>query len=848
MKKSILLASAATILGTAPAYAQTAAEQTVPEQADSAAETATADDTNFDPNVILVTATRRAEDVQSVPLSVSVISGELVENAGVDDIRDFAQLAPSLVATTGQSSSNATALSIRGIGTAGDNPGFEPAVGVFIDGVYRARAGVALSELPPVERVEVLRGPQGTLFGRNTSAGALSITTQMPEFDLGGFVEGSYGNFDAFELRGAITGPVSDTIALRFDGIYRSRDGYITDVNSGRDINTIDRYALRGQALFENERLTVRIIADYADTDEECCGAVNLVAGPTAGALDLIAGLAGNTGVATGDPEDRAMAVTPGRDFNEAVEEWGVSAQIDYEFDTVTLTAITAFRDWRSLRNQDIDFSGADRAFRENYRTGLEDFTQEIRLQGTAFDDRLDWLVGAFYLNERLALRDTVRFGAQANQYVDALFAFDPAAGFEFFDSFGPTVPEFGQVLLATNPQLAAAAAANPALFALFNTPLPGNPAGAGQQADNYTVDTEAIALFTHNVIDITDELSLTLGLRWNHEEKDIAASLNANTPACGFFFDPATSPYSSLILANVPEAFLLACNPTVNTEFNGTYAGGFSDDEFTGTVRLAYQINPDILVYAAYDRGYKSGGYNLDRAGFDSVLVGGDGPQITDLQFEAETVDAYEIGLKTNWGREFTFNVAAFYQDFSNYQQLVFSGTSFFVQNVEQTISKGIEIDATIRPVRDLTFQLGYALTDAAFDSSNDLSGTPLAGAEGLQLVNVPRHTLTGSATWTPALTDSLNALVHVDARFNSATATSAAGRGIVDNEPFGIINARVGIASEDDRWRLEFFVENLLDTYYNIQTFAVPEQTGTFAGYPGQPRFYGVSARFGF
>ncbi|MGP1282510.1 MAG: TonB-dependent receptor [Parasphingopyxis sp.] len=847
MNKSILLASAAAILGVAPAQAQTQPAPEAPGQADSATESA-ADDANFDPNIILVTATRRAEDVQSVPLSVSVISGDLVENAGVDDIRDFAQLAPSLVATTGQSSSNATALSIRGIGTAGDNPGFEPAVGVFIDGVYRARAGVALSELPPIERVEVLRGPQGTLFGRNTSAGALSITTQMPEFDLGGFVEGSYGNFDAYELRGAITGPVSDTIALRFDGIYRSRDGYITDVNSGRDINTIDRYALRGQALFENERLTIRIIADYADTDEECCGAVNLVAGPTAGAIDLIAGLAGNVGIATADPEDRVMAITPGRDFNEAVEEWGVSAQIDYEFDAFTLTSITAFRDWRSLRNQDIDFSGADRAYREGYRTGLEDFTQEIRLQGTAFDDRLDWLVGAFYLNETLTLRDTVRFGAQANQYVDALFAFNPAAGFEFFDSFGPAVPEFGQVLLATNPQLAAAAAANPALFALFNTPLPGNPAGAGQQADNYTVDTEAIALFTHNVIDITDELSLTLGLRWNHEEKDIAASLNANTPACGFFFDPAAGPYSSLILANVPEAFLLACNPTVNTEFNGAYAGGFSDDEFTGTVRLAYQINPDVLVYAAYDRGYKSGGYNLDRAGFDSVLLGGNGPQLTDLQFEAETVDAYEVGLKTSWGRDFTFNVAAFYQDFSNYQQLVFSGTSFFVQNVEQTISKGIEIDATIRPVRDLTFQLGYALTDAAFDSSNDLTGTPLAGAEGLQLVNVPRHTLTGAATWTPALTDSLNALFHVDARFNSATATSAAGRGIVDNEPFGIINARVGIASEDDRWQLEFFVENLLDTYYNIQTFAVPEQTGTFAGYPGQPRYYGVSARVGF
>ncbi|MBC2776689.1 TonB-dependent receptor [Parasphingopyxis marina] len=839
MKKSILLAGAALYFAATPAGAQSIEDEAAP---------AAADNETFGDTVILVTATRRSEDVQSVPLSVSVLGGELVENAGVADIRDFEQLTPSLVATTGQSSSNATALGIRGIGTAGDNPGFEPAVGVFIDGVYRARAGVALSELPPIERVEVLRGPQGTLFGRNTSAGALSIATEMPEFELGGFVEGSYGNYDAYELRGMVTGPVSDAIALRLDGVYRQRDGYITDVNSGRDINTVDRYAVRGQGLFENERLTIRFIADYAETDEECCGAVNIARGPTAGIVDFVAGLAGNAGIPVADPEDRMMAVTPGRNYNEAVKDWGVSAEATYEFDTVTLTSITAFRDWRSLRNQDIDFSGMDRAYRDGYRTGLQDFTQEIRIQGTAFDDRLDWLVGGFYLNETLTLRDNVRLGAQANQYADGAFAFNPAAGFEFFDSFGPTVPEFGQVLLATNPQLAAAAAGNPALFALLNTPLPGNPEGSGQLADNYTVDTQAIALFTHNVIEIADGLSLTLGLRWNHEEKDIDANLVANTPACDFFFDPAATAYSSLIIANVPTAFLLACNPTVNPEFNGTYSGSTSDDEFTGTIRLAYEITPDALIYAGFDRGYKSGGYNLDRAGFDTVLLGGDGPQIEDLEFAAETVDAYEIGLKTNWGREFTFNIAAFYQDFSNYQQLVFSGTSFFVQNVEQTISKGFEMDAIVRPVRDLTFQFGYAYTDVSYDPSSNLAGTPLDGEQGLQLSNVPRHTLTGAATWTPPLTDRLNALLHVDTRFSSDEATSTGGRGIADNEGHAIVNARIGIASDDDRWRVALFVENLFDTYYNISSFAVPEQTGTVDGYPGLPRFYGVSARFGF
>ena len=152
--------------------------------------TTTADDAYSD-NEIIVTATRRDQAAQDVPLAVSVVGGEQLANAGVVDIRGIQQLAPSLKTTTGQSSATGAVLSIRGIGTAGDNPGFEPAVGVFIDGVFRSRAGVALAELPPIERVEVLRGPQGTLFGRNTSAGALNITTQKPKLELGGYVEGT---------------------------------------------------------------------------------------------------------------------------------------------------------------------------------------------------------------------------------------------------------------------------------------------------------------------------------------------------------------------------------------------------------------------------------------------------------------------------------------------------------------------------------------------------------------------------------------------------------------------------------------------------------------------------------
>ena len=830
MKRSLLLGAACCALA-APAFAQDV-------------QTAAVED-DLSANEIVITATRRAETVQDVPIAVTAISGDLINNAGVTDIRGLEQLSSSLEVFTGQSAATGTSLSIRGIGTAGDNPGFEPAVGVFIDGVYRARAGLALAELPPIDRVEVMRGPQGTLFGRNTSAGALSLITEGPSFDLGGYAEVSYGNYDAISLKGGITGGVTDTVALRLDGIYRERDGYIRDVNSDRSFNNLDRYTLRGQTLVEKDDLKIRFIADYSKTDEQCCGAVSVVEGPTAPAIQLGASLAGFTGIYTGKPSERRTAATPGRSYDEAVEEWGVSAEVTYDFEAVTLTSITAWRDWDVRRNQDIDFSGFDRAYREGYKPGLRDFTQEIRLQGSALSDRLDWLVGGFYLNEKLTLTDRVRFGTQANFYSDALFA---PSGFELFDTFGPAVPEFGQVLMALNPALAAAAAGDPALFALLNSPLPGGSEGDGQIDDRYRVKTEALALFTHNVFEITDTLKLTLGLRWNHEKKKINANLNAVSPTCDFYLDPSTAILTGALATLAPDAILLTCNPTTNPEFNGLYKGSRSENELTGTAKLAYAVTPDFMLYGGYDRGYKSGGYNLDRGGFDSVILGGDGGQIEDLEFDSEKVDSWEVGFKSQWGRAFTLNVAAFYQDFSNYQQLVFSGNSFVTMNVDKTVSKGVEAESTIRPARDLTFQLSYSLVDAKIKDSSNLIGTPLEFEAGKQIALIPRHTVTGAATWTPPLSDTLNALVHADFRFQSEQATSSQSRGIADNEGFAVVNARIGVASADDKWRLEFFVENLFDKYYHLGTFAVPEQPGTIAAYPAMPRFYGVSARIGF
>ncbi len=874
MRKIYLLASVGLSVLAVPALAQSVP---APGTAQPSAED------GWD-NEIIITATRRNEAVQDVPIAVTAVGAQLLDNAGVTDIRGLEQLAPSLQTTTGQSSATGSSLSIRGVGTAGDNPGFEPAVGVFIDGVFRARAGIAVAELPQVDRIEVLRGPQGTLFGRNTSAGALSIFTARPQFDLGGYVEGEYGNYNAYEIKGALTGPVTDDLALRVDGGYRQRDGYISDANSDRTFNDIDRWYARGQALYDTAGLSVRLIGDYYETDEQCCGVVSGTRGATSPAIQAIAAAQGRTGIYTGPPSDRRMAASPNRDYREAVRDWGLSGEINVDIGETKLTSISAYRDWRVLRNQDIDYSGMDRAYREGYRSSLRDITQEVRFQGQLFDGALDFLVGGFYLNERLKLRDTVRLGADANRYVDTLLggvlAAPPAAGgigrqAQFYGSFGVptftqvatalrggsalpagTVPLFGQLLYAQSAALQAAAPPGSALFTYLNTPLAGNQVGQGNNNDDFTVDTNAFALFTHNIVNLTDRLSLTLGLRYNYERKELAATINSDPTACGFFLgsDPRAVAYRGAIRTASPalfqNLFLLGCNPAISSEFNGSYRHDRSESRLTGTAKLAYKFTPDILGYAGYDRGFKSGGYNLDQASFDTMVLGGNGAQATDLEFGAETVDSYELGLKTSLSRRFSFNAALFYQKFRGLQSLIFAGNSFVVQNVPKSTAKGIELESTIQPIRALSFRFGYTLLDAAYDESNDFTGSPLQNQQGKQFLNQPRNIVTVAATWTPALTARWNGLVHVDLRYNSDVAIVRDGTGtpVVGNDGYPLLNGRIGVQDDDRRKSIEFFVENITNQYYNISGFAIPEQTGTYGVYPAMPRFYGVRGRFGF
>ncbi len=343
MRKSAWLLSAAMVAAT-PAFAQEASTQ--PTQPDTTQTNATptvgatanaaavdnraVEQQPVDTGDIVITATRRNQALSDVPMAVSAVTADTLQNSGASDIRQLAQVSPSLLVSSTTSEGGAAVARIRGVGTVGDNPGLEGSVATYIDGVYRSRTGVALTELGPLDRIEVLRGPQGTLFGRNASAGVISVITAKPQFTP--FISGaaSIGNYDYRRFEASLNGPLAETVAARLDGVWVKRDGFLKDVVSGRRVNDRDRWLVRGQMLYQpSDDFTVRLIADYSRQNEECCAAVflpahNFVAGSGETPSSIAAIERSLGGIIIDDPYKREVSITPGRTNRSDVHDGGV--------------------------------------------------------------------------------------------------------------------------------------------------------------------------------------------------------------------------------------------------------------------------------------------------------------------------------------------------------------------------------------------------------------------------------------------------------------------------------------------------------------------------------------------
>ena len=779
-----------------------------------------------DGNVIIVRAQGRDQTLSDVPVAVSAVTAETLQKSGVADIRDMNQVAPSLLISSTGNESNGSAR-IRGIGTVGDNPGLESSVAVFIDGVYRSRSGNALSELGPLDRVEILRGPQGTLGGRNSSAGLINIYTAPPEMDgFSGYGAFTYGNYDAIRVEGGINAPLGETVAARIDGVYFQRDGFYNDVVNDTRVNDRDRYLIRGQLLFEpTSDLSIRLVGDYSKKDEACCAATfvqpsfaplarlsddlpptsadakfdypgSLTPALTSTANPIIPVL-----LALGqDPRalnqstfNRDIYVTPGRSYQGETEDYGISGEVNWDFGNVTMTSITGYRDYSNFQGSDTDYTQVDILYRAPEPNAgareFKTFTQELRFNGSLLDDRIDWLVGGFYANEKLETRDNLRFGTQYGAFAPCrvVNAVNPALASPL--STGCLSAGGRAALLAANGGAGAFGAATPLIFAgLDNLAQINDLGGTG---DVYNQKSENFALFTHNIVHITDKLDLTLGLRYTNETKDFNASFGNDNVICPQNRALLGSLLGVPSLAGLAGGIIsLSCQGNSTSELDGvSLADTRDEDQFTGTAILSYKATPDLLFYGSYSRGYKAGGFNLDRSALTTpVAFNVNTLDPTNLQFEEETVDAFEIGAKYQT-RQFGVSVAAFRQEFTNFQLNTFNGSVFLVQNINAckddlggadrdnsaatgacasdrtkpgVVAKGVEIEANLSPVRDLTATVGLTYADTSFANNliGNEDGTPLDPAlrllPGDNMSNAPEIVATSSLSWTPPIGDS--------------------------------------------------------------------------------------------
>ena len=700
------------------------------------------------------------------------------------------------------------------------------------------------------------------------------------------------------------------------------RDGFYRVVNAANGtesrVNDRDRYFLRGQISYEpSDTLEVRLIGDYTKRDESCCGAVYVETreafDPTPGApgdftnrdgnrvVDILRSLGGIL-PSQGNPFNRQIAVTPGRTYRNETEDYGGSAQVDLSLGALSLTSITAYREYKAGGAADIDYGNVDITYRAddgNAFRQFKTFSQELRLQGSAFNDRIDFLFGGYYAHEKLRVGDNAKFGTQYGPFAACrVVAGSGAAGTPAILQ-NPAAPgclsPTGRAALGA--QLGAGAALIlPAIDRLSTL------RNLGDVSTLYKQTSENYAFFTHNIVKITDQLSLTLGARYTNENKDFDADFNNNNTVCpaqqAALAPVFTTPALAGLIPTAGAIITLTCTGNSSSALNALdIKSSRKEDEWTGTGILSYKPNDDFLIYASYSKGYKAGGFNLDRSDLGSAIFPRSNADAANLQFAAEKVDAYEVGAKFS-ARGFTLNAAIFRQEFQDFQLNTFNGTVFIVQNVNScktdlagadrdpsaatgrcapgdsrpgVISQGVEVEATLSPARYLAITAGLTYADTRYRRNliGSSQGEPLDpflfNLPGKNLSNAPEAVVTASLGYTPELGSSgLSGLFYVDTRLTSDFNTGSDLFPEKIQDSFALVNARIGLRGPDERWAVELWAQNLFDVNYQQVAFNAPFQgansraqvqqfgapgfasaTQIFTSFLAEPRTYGITLR---
>lgn len=858
MRRTTILrhtASAAVVGAVVFGFAGVASAQSTPQ-----ASPTTVDD-------IIVTAQKREQSLQDVPIVVTSLNQETLDNAGVRDIKDLQILTPGMTVTSTQSETSTTAR-IRGVGTVGDNPGLESSVGVVIDGVYRSRNGVGFGDLGELSRIEVLKGPQGTLFGKNTSAGVINIITEAPSFTPGYSLDLTAGNYDSFGAAGSVTGPITDNLAMRLFAARRVRDGfYSVNTGDGPRTNTDDQnqdmFTTRGQLLWlPNENTSLRLIGDYTKRDEYCCTGVQIRTGPT---FPFVDGLSNGTGqrppVAGFGRLPFSRQAFANRGTGQEVEDKGLSLEANFDMPerNMTLTSVTSIRDWSADIGMDIDYTGADILYRAQdgqYGFNVKNYTQEFRLAGQT--DRFDWLVGLFATREDIGRGDSYFFGDD----------YTPFLSFLLTARLTPQTPNSQRIPCFTVAgQTAAGLGA--CLVAGVGATGPGFAAGQGV-ADHYDQRSDSIALFTNNSWRVTDQFELTLGLRYTYDNKSLDAlqrNVGTNGLACSRAIANQGAIAGVVGAANAPTIIGNFCLPWANPLYNNrTINEEESNSELSGTIKGAYRFNDSVMAYASYARGYKSFGYNLDRVQTGITPV-------ASLLFPSEVVDSYELGVKTTLlNRSVLLNATYFDQTFNDFQLNTFLGTAFVVESIPELKTRGVDADFLwFTPIEGLSFGGGITYTDTKYgdftaaDLTNPGNFPQLSLLPGARAAFAPRWSTTAQVNFDRSIGSGLRAGMSLSAKHSTEYNTGSDLLPWKMQDAMTLVNGRISFGTEDERWTVDLWGQNITDEKYVQVAYNAPLQgsafqttvqpngtfynpaldTQTYDAYLGQPRTYGVTLR---
>jgi len=810
---------------------------------------------------IVVTAQKRAQNLQDVPVAISAVSGDQIVEAAIQDIFDLQTSTPGLrvgQATTGSS----TTFAIRGIGSNSSNFGVESSVGLYVDGVYRARQSSMINDMIDMEAVEVLRGPQGTLFGKNTAAGAVHFRTKAPSHETDGFVSATAGNrgMQNFSAAGNLS-VVEDVLVLRGTAFSSERDGYIDAEGFGDNVlNNRDRWGTRLQALITpTDDLSIRVIADYSKIGEVCCGVVgigdNLTVADGYVSTDSILQDLGAT-VYEGDVSDSyatSVNVLP----EASSKDRGLSVEVNWDQGDYTYTSVTAYRKYNSTDYQDSDFSNAD-LFNTGSDAGLENFSQELRLSFVS--DNMNAVVGAFYSQQDLDLVYSLDTGTQLSEFIQAAEGIDEfVAG---FDALSAGFTAAG----ADGLTIAPGVAFDDPAFAPSADPFDGLAGG-----HNAKQESTSWALFGQFDYNFSEDIILTAGLRYTEEKKKLSTTfseyLDGELLVDGPVISGSDIAATGDLLGDVQSNPLLLLAPAYAAQFDAYRSRGWGqhlfgsltprvdendnldDSQISGTLKLSWFVAEDVMTYASYGTGYKSGGLNTDR-----IPVG------VEASFAAETTESFELGVKAELpDQALRVNAALHYTIMNDFQSNSFNGDSYVLRNAGKFATSGIELETFWQPAQNTEVSFGYAYTQKEFKSFENSScwvATPaLTGVNDPSLTVIngkdvcsrtgakdPLHFANLGLKQSFTLADSAEGYVFGEYAYLSSQGKS--GDPMKQREGYGLLNLRAGVYFDESQLNLTLWGRNVLNNHYNGGgSFDAPIQDGKLIGFGGSPATYGIT-----